>query len=126
VKPHVEVKSRRVGGANYQVPVESKGQARRQSLSSRWIIEFARKRTEKSMKERLAGEFMDAFQMRAEPSNVVKMCIVWPKLTKPSRTSDFKLTETQKAPLKREGFFVFKIRRGCCQSWFKILQHMYV
>jgi small subunit ribosomal protein S7 len=63
VKPHVEVKSRRVGGANYQVPVEVRPN-RRQSLSSRWIIEFARKRTEKSMKERLAGEFMDAFQMR--------------------------------------------------------------
>jgi len=63
VKPHVEVKSRRVGGANYQVPVEVRP-ARRQSLSSRWIIEFARKRTEKSMRERLAGEFMDAYQMR--------------------------------------------------------------
>lgn len=63
VKPHVEVKSRRVGGANYQVPVEVRP-TRRQSLSSRWIIEFARKRTEKSMRERLAGEFMDAFQMR--------------------------------------------------------------
>jgi small subunit ribosomal protein S7 len=63
VKPHVEVKSRRVGGANYQVPVEVRP-ARRQSLASRWIIEFARKRTEKSMRDRLAGEFMDAFQMR--------------------------------------------------------------
>lgn len=63
VKPHVEVKSRRVGGANYQVPVEVRP-LRRQSLSSRWIIEFARKRTEKSMRERLAGEFMDAYQMR--------------------------------------------------------------
>ena len=63
VKPHVEVKSRRVGGANYQVPVEVRPN-RRQSLSSRWIIEFARKRTEKSMRERLAGEFMDAYQMR--------------------------------------------------------------
>lgn len=63
VKPHVEVKSRRVGGANYQVPVEVRPN-RRQSLSSRWIIEFARKRTEKSMNERLAGEFMDAYQMR--------------------------------------------------------------
>lgn len=62
-KPHVEVKSRRVGGANYQVPVEVRP-SRRQSLSSRWIIEFARKRTEKSMRERLAGEFMDAYQMR--------------------------------------------------------------
>lgn len=63
VKPHVEVKSRRVGGANYQVPVEVRP-SRRQSLSSRWIIEFARKRTEKSMEERLAGELLDAFQMR--------------------------------------------------------------
>ena len=63
VKLHVEVKSRRVGGANYQVPVEVRPN-RRQSLSSRWIIEFARKRTEKSMRERLAGELMDAFQMR--------------------------------------------------------------
>ena len=63
VKPHVEVKSRRVGGANYQVPVEVRP-SRRQSLSSRWIIEFARKRTEKSMEERLAGEMMDAYQMR--------------------------------------------------------------
>jgi small subunit ribosomal protein S7 len=63
VKPHVEVKTRRVGGANYQVPVEVRP-LRRQSLASRWIIEFARKRTEKSMRERLAGEFMDAYQMR--------------------------------------------------------------
>ena len=63
VKPHVEVKSRRVGGANYQVPVEVRP-IRRQSLSSRWIIEFARSRTEKSMRERLAGEMMDAYQMR--------------------------------------------------------------
>ncbi|RYZ98199.1 MAG: 30S ribosomal protein S7, partial [Proteobacteria bacterium] len=57
------VKSRRVGGANFQVPVEVRP-ARRQSLSSRWIIEYARKRTEKSMRERLAGELIDAFQMR--------------------------------------------------------------
>lgn len=63
VKPHVEVKTRRVGGANYQVPVEVRP-TRRQSLSSRWIIEFSRKRTEKSMRERLAGELMDAYQMR--------------------------------------------------------------
>jgi small subunit ribosomal protein S7 len=63
VKPHVEVKSRRVGGANYQVPVEVKPN-RRQSLAHRWVIEFARARTEKSMEERLAGEIMDAFQMR--------------------------------------------------------------
>lgn len=63
VKPHVEVKSRRVGGANYQVPVEVRP-SRRQSLAHRWVIEFSRARTEKSMEERLAGELMDAFQMR--------------------------------------------------------------
>lgn len=59
VKPILEVKSRRVGGATYQVPVEVKP-ARRQSLASRWLIDAARKRTEHSMRERLAGEFLDA------------------------------------------------------------------
>jgi len=59
VKPLLEVKSRRVGGATYQVPVEVKP-LRRQSLASRWIIESARKRSEHSMAERLAGELLDA------------------------------------------------------------------
>lgn len=63
VKPQLEVKSRRIGGANYQVPVEVRP-ARRQSLASRWIIDASRTRSEKSMRERLAGELMDAFQMR--------------------------------------------------------------
>jgi small subunit ribosomal protein S7 len=63
VKPQLEVKSRRVGGANYQVPVEVRP-ARRHSLASRWIIEASRGRSEKDMKERLAGELMDAFQLR--------------------------------------------------------------
>ena len=63
VKPQVEVKSRRVGGATYQVPVEVRS-VRRHSLASRWIIEASRKRSEKSMRERLAGELADAFQMR--------------------------------------------------------------
>ena len=62
-KPQLEVKSRRVGGATYQVPVEVRI-SRRFSLASRWLIESARKRTEKSMRERLAGEFMDAYQMK--------------------------------------------------------------
>ena len=62
-KPQLEVKSRRVGGATYQVPVEVRI-SRRFSLASRWLIEAARKRTEKSMRERLAGEFMDAYQMK--------------------------------------------------------------
>ncbi len=59
VKPLLEVKSRRVGGATYQVPVEVKP-ARRQSLASRWIIDSARTRSEHSMSERLAGELMEA------------------------------------------------------------------
>jgi small subunit ribosomal protein S7 len=62
-KPLLEVKSRRVGGATYQVPVEVKP-ARRQSLASRWLIEAARKRPEHSMMERLAGEIVDAANNR--------------------------------------------------------------
>ena len=58
-KPMLEVKSRRVGGATYQVPVEVKP-ARRQSLASRWIIESARARPEHSMAERLAAEVIEA------------------------------------------------------------------
>ncbi len=59
VRPPVEVKSRRVGGATYQVPVEVRPQ-RQEALAIRWIIESARKRSETSMKRRLAGELMDA------------------------------------------------------------------
>jgi small subunit ribosomal protein S7 len=59
VRPAVEVKSRRVGGATYQVPVEVR-QARRNSLAMRWVIDASRKRSEKSMAQRLAGELMDA------------------------------------------------------------------
>jgi small subunit ribosomal protein S7 len=59
VRPVVEVKSRRVGGATYQVPVEVRS-ARRNSLAMRWLIDAARKRSEKSMAYRLAGEIMDA------------------------------------------------------------------
>jgi len=63
VRPVVEVKSRRVGGATYQVPVEVRPN-RRTSLASRWIIQFAKERTEKSMQERLAAEFLDAANNR--------------------------------------------------------------
>src|SRR6185312_10340479 len=59
VKPILEVKSRRVGGATYQVPIEVKP-ARRQSLASRWLIEGARGRPEHSMADRLAAEFVEA------------------------------------------------------------------
>jgi len=59
VRPMVEVKSRRVGGSTYQVPVEVRS-TRRNSLAMRWLIEAARKRSEKSMAGRLAGELLDA------------------------------------------------------------------
>jgi small subunit ribosomal protein S7 len=68
VAPSVEVKSRRVGGATYQVPVEVRPR-RRQTLAMRWIIDFARKRGEKSMPKRLAGELLDASEERG---NAVK------------------------------------------------------
>jgi len=63
VSPMVEVKSRRVGGATYQVPVEVRA-SRRQTLAMRWIIEAARKRGEKSMQLKLAGELSDAAEQR--------------------------------------------------------------
>jgi small subunit ribosomal protein S7 len=63
VKPLVEVKSRRVGGSTYQVPVEVR-RSRRAALGIRWMIAFARKRSERTMAERLAGELMDAAKQR--------------------------------------------------------------
>jgi small subunit ribosomal protein S7 len=62
-RPTVEVRSRRVGGATYQVPVEVRPQ-RRLSLSMRWLIESARERSEKSMEEKLAAELIDAANNR--------------------------------------------------------------
>ena len=61
VSPDVEVRSRRVGGATYQVPVEVRP-SRRGALAMRWLVEFARGRGEKSMRQRLAGEIADAYQ----------------------------------------------------------------
>lgn len=63
VRPRVEVKSRRVGGATYQVPMEVR-QSRRNALAIRWIISFARSRSGKSMSEKLAAEMMDAYNNR--------------------------------------------------------------
>ena len=61
IAPLVEVKSRRVGGATYQVPVEVRA-SRRTALAMRWLVDYSRKRGEKSMPARLAGEVMDAAQ----------------------------------------------------------------
>lgn len=60
LKPLLETKARRVGGSNYQVPIEI-SPARQQTLALRWLVMFARKRNEKSMEEKLAGEIMDAY-----------------------------------------------------------------
>ena len=68
VRPHVEVRSRRVGGATYQVPVEVRAE-RAQALAIRWLITAARARSEKTMSARLSGELMDAAQNRG---NAVK------------------------------------------------------
>ena len=63
IRPAVEVKSRRVGGATYQVPVEVRPQ-RRTALAMRWLVDAARRRSEKSMGQRLAQELMDAAENR--------------------------------------------------------------
>lgn len=63
IQPHIETRSRRVGGATYQVPVEVSGR-RKQALAIRWLIGAARKRGENSMVDRLAGEILDAHSKR--------------------------------------------------------------
>lgn len=63
IQPSVEVRSRRVGGATYQVPVEVRPE-RRQALAIRWLIKASRSRNENTMEERLAGELLDAVQSR--------------------------------------------------------------
>ncbi|NOR50742.1 MAG: 30S ribosomal protein S7 [Desulfuromonadales bacterium] len=63
VRPRVEVKSRRVGGATYQVPIEVRPE-RRNALAIRWLISFSSKRSGRSMSEKLAGELIDAFNNR--------------------------------------------------------------
>lgn len=65
VRPHLEVRSRRVGGATYQVPVEVRAE-RQVSLGLRWLVNYSRARGEKSMEEKLAGEILDAHQNRGD------------------------------------------------------------
>ncbi|MFQ5560351.1 MAG: 30S ribosomal protein S7 [Nitrospinota bacterium] len=60
IRPMVEVKPRRVGGATYQIPIDVRPE-RRQALALRWLVKYSRARKERTMKERLAGELMDAF-----------------------------------------------------------------
>ena len=74
VKPRIEVKSRRIGGANYQVPIEVRPD-RQQTLAFRWIVNFARKRNEKTIEEKLAAELLSAY--KNEGSSVKKREEVW-------------------------------------------------
>jgi len=63
IKPTLEVKSRRVGGSTYQVPVEVRAE-RRNSLAMRWLVKYANDRSEKTLRDKLAGEILDAFNSR--------------------------------------------------------------
>lgn len=81
VKPAVEVRSRRVGGATYQVPVEVRSD-RSQALAIRWLILMSRKRSETTMVDRLAAELLDAAQNRGASVKNVKIPTRWRKRTK--------------------------------------------
>jgi small subunit ribosomal protein S7 len=85
VKPSVEVRSRRVGGATYQVPVEVRTE-RREALAIRWLIIAARKRNENTMEERLAAELSDAVNNRGTAVKSAKTPTKWPTQTKRSAT----------------------------------------
>ena len=78
--PVLEVKSRRVGGANYQVPIEVRPE-RRFVLAVRWIIGAARKRKGKGMAEKLADEIISASKTKARPLRKNRICIAWPRRT---------------------------------------------
>jgi small subunit ribosomal protein S7 len=91
ITPMVEVKSRRVGGATFQVPQEVRAE-RKVSISMKNMILFSRKRGGKSMAEKLAAEIVAAFNEEAAPSRKRKICTGWPRLTRPLPISDFNLT----------------------------------
>lgn len=81
IKPLLEVKSRRVGGATYQVPVEVRP-ARQQALAIRWIISFARKRSERTMIDKLAAELLDAANSKGASFKKKKILTKWLKQIK--------------------------------------------
>ncbi len=81
VMPQLEVKARRVGGATYQVPMEVRPE-RRQTLGLRWITTYSRTRSEKTMKERLAGEILDALNGTGGAAKSAKTLTRWPKPTR--------------------------------------------
>lgn len=81
LKPVLETKARRVGGSNYQVPIEVSPE-RRQTLAIRWLVTYARKRNERTMKEKLAAEIMDAYNNAGGAYKKKMMCIEWLKVIK--------------------------------------------
>jgi len=85
VMPHVEVRSRRVGGATFQIPMQIRPD-RKISMAMKWMILYARRRNEKSMAQRLASEVLAAAK---EEGAAVKKRMKWQKLTKHSLTLDF-------------------------------------
>ena len=102
ITPQVEVKSRRIGGATFQVPTEIRPD-RKESVSMKNMIAFARKRSGKSMADKLAAEIMDAFNnqggafkmlstTRVVPSSVRRICTAWLRLTAHLLTSDSKIS----------------------------------
>lgn len=87
IMPVLEVKARRVGGANYQVPVEVRPE-RRQTLGLRWLVNYTRARGEKGMVEKLAKEIMDAANNTGASVKKKKILIKWQKLIKHLLTTD--------------------------------------
>jgi small subunit ribosomal protein S7 len=83
IMPVLEVKARRVGGATYQVPVEVRAE-RRQTLGLRWLVNYARNRGERTMKERLANEIMDAANNMGNAVKKKDIPTGWQRLTRPS------------------------------------------
>ena len=96
IMPSLEVKARRVGGATYQVPIEVRPE-RRQTLGLRWLTSFARKRSEKTMRERLAGEIMDAANSLGSAVKKREDTHKMPSPTRPSRTTAGRFKELEYA-----------------------------
>ena len=90
IKPTVEVRSRRVGGATYQVPVEVKAK-RSQALALRWLIDASRKRKDKKMSDKIFNEIFDAYQNRGSAIKKRKILIKWLSQTKPLHILDGKI-----------------------------------
>ena len=95
ITPQVEVKSRRIGGATFQVPTEIRPD-RKESISMKNMIGYARKRSGKSMSDKLAAEIMMLSTIRVELSSVRRICTEWRRLTAHLLTSDSNLTKKVK------------------------------